>query len=61
MNSGLEIAIYTALAAFAISIAVSPFMIPALTRLKIGQNVRDDGPQTHLSKSGTPKWAGFSS
>jgi len=59
MNTGLDIAIYAALAAFAINIAISPFMIPALTRLKVGQNVRDDGPQTHLTKSGTPTMGGI--
>jgi phospho-N-acetylmuramoyl-pentapeptide-transferase len=33
-------------------------MIEKLTRQKIGQSVRDDGPQSHLSKSGTPTMGG---
>lgn len=59
MDSGLEVAIYAALMAFALNMVVSPFMIPALLRLKIGQNVRDDGPMTHLTKKGTPTMGGI--
>ncbi len=33
-------------------------LIPLLTRLKLGQVVRDDGPQTHLKKMGTPTMGG---
>ena len=33
-------------------------MIRKLTAYKIGQAVRDDGPQTHLSKAGTPTMGG---
>jgi phospho-N-acetylmuramoyl-pentapeptide-transferase len=33
-------------------------MISWLTRMKIGQSVRDDGPQTHLTKAGTPTMGG---
>ena len=33
-------------------------MIAWLTRMKIGQSVRDDGPQTHLAKAGTPTMGG---
>ena len=35
-----------------------PFFIPALRRLKFGQYVRQDGPQSHLAKSGTPTMGG---
>ncbi len=44
--------------AFAISVALSPFIIPYLRKLKVGQTVRDDGPQSHLKKSGTPTMGG---
>ena len=40
--------------AFAISAALCPVVIPFLHRLKFGQQVRDDGPQSHLKKQGTP-------
>lgn len=33
--------------------------LPLLRRLRVGQTVRDDGPQSHLSKSGTPTFGGF--
>lgn len=44
---------------FLITLILGPIMIPMLKRLKIGQNVRDDGPQTHLKKSGTPTMGGI--
>lgn len=44
--------------AFAICLAVGPAIIPALKRLKFGQMVRDDGPQSHLVKAGTPTMGG---
>lgn len=34
-------------------------LIPFLVRLKFGQTVREDGPQTHLQKNGTPTMGGF--
>ncbi len=41
------------------SVAVfGPWMIRTLQNLQIGQSVRNDGPQSHLSKSGTPTMGG---
>ncbi len=45
--------------AFAVSVILGPVLIPFLRRLKVGQTVRDDGPKTHLSKSGTPTMGGI--
>ena len=45
--------------AFFISMILGPIIIPILKRLHIGQNVRIDGPKTHLSKSGTPTMGGI--
>ena len=45
--------------AFAISVVLCPIMIPFLKRLKFGQFVRDDGPQSHLKKAGTPTMGGL--
>lgn len=42
-----------------ISLAMGPFMIPFLTRLKVGQNIREDGPRAHLVKAGTPTMGGI--
>lgn len=50
--------IYAVLIAFFLSIILSPFVIPMLQRLKFGQNVRDDGPNSHLKKAGTPTMGG---
>lgn len=51
-------AILGVLTALAISFVIGPIMIEKLTRKKIGQSVRDDGPQSHFSKSGTPTMGG---
>ena len=51
-------AILGTLTALLISLWVGPGMIRRLTSYKIGQNVRDDGPETHLSKAGTPTMGG---
>lgn len=51
-------AMLAALTALAISFVVGPYMIRKLTVYKIGQSVRDDGPQTHLIKAGTPTMGG---
>ncbi len=50
--------VLAALTALAISFIVGPAMIRKLTAYKIGQAVRDDGPQTHLIKTGTPTMGG---
>jgi phospho-N-acetylmuramoyl-pentapeptide-transferase len=44
--------------ALLISLWIGPAMIRALSRYQIGQQVRDDGPQTHLKKAGTPTMGG---
>jgi len=58
MNEIMQTGIYAALAAFGIAVVLCPIFIPYLTRLKFGQNVRSDGPQTHLKKTGTPTMGG---
>lgn len=45
--------------AFGISVILCPIMIPFLKKLKFGQFVRDDGPESHLKKSGTPTMGGL--
>jgi phospho-N-acetylmuramoyl-pentapeptide-transferase len=50
--------ILAVLTALLISFMVGPWMIRRLSRYKIGQTVRDDGPQSHLSKTGTPTMGG---
>jgi len=47
------------LLSFFISTIVSLIVIPILKRLKVGQIERDDGPQSHLKKQGTPTMGGI--
>ena len=47
------------LLSFFISIIISLIVIPILKRLKVGQIERDDGPQSHLKKQGTPTMGGI--
>jgi phospho-N-acetylmuramoyl-pentapeptide-transferase len=51
-------AVLAALTALVISFLAGPAMIRKLATYKIGQAVRDDGPQTHLAKAGTPTMGG---
>ena len=46
------------LTALLLSLWLGPRVIRGLQRMQIGQTVRDDGPQSHLSKSGTPTMGG---
>ncbi len=51
--------IRTIIIAFIISLLLGPIIIPMLKKLKVGQSIREDGPQSHLSKSGTPTMGGI--
>lgn len=42
-----------------ISLLIGPYLIKRLNHYQIGQSVRDDGPESHLSKSGTPTMGGL--
>ncbi len=44
---------------FLIASILAPFFIPMLHKLKFGQNIREDGPQSHLKKAGTPTMGGI--
>lgn len=50
--------IYAAVTAFLIAFVLAPFVIRKLQAIKLGQQVRDDGPKRHLAKSGTPTMGG---
>jgi phospho-N-acetylmuramoyl-pentapeptide-transferase len=51
-------AILGVLTALGISLLLGPWVIRRLNEMRIGQAVRTDGPQSHLSKSGTPTMGG---
>lgn len=58
MILGTEV-IIPLLTAFVISVVLSPFVIPFLRKLKVGQTERAEGVQSHLKKAGTPTMGGL--
>ena len=52
-------AILSVLTALLISLWLGPALIKYLQRLQVGQAIRDDGPQSHLAKAGTPTMGGI--
>ncbi|WP_100446242.1 phospho-N-acetylmuramoyl-pentapeptide-transferase [Glycomyces xiaoerkulensis] len=50
--------IIAAFVAFALTLALTPVAASLFRRLKAGQPIRSDGPQTHLAKAGTPTMGG---
>jgi phospho-N-acetylmuramoyl-pentapeptide-transferase len=59
MQYPMSTAIYAVLIAFVANIALCPIFIPYLTKWRFGQQVREDGPQSHLKKAGTPTMGGI--
>ena len=51
--------IYASLTAFFICFLLGPWIIRKLSGLQVGQYIRDDGPQSHLAKAGTPTMGGL--
>lgn len=56
MNNHMSVPL---LIAFGITVFLGPRVIPILHKLKFGQTVRDDGPESHKAKSGTPTMGGL--
>ncbi len=54
----LAIIVITITISFLITVLLSPIFIPFLRRLKFGQSIREEGPQSHMKKSGTPTMGG---
>ena len=50
--------LFTMGAAFVLSIILGPLFIPILRRLKFGQQIREEGPEAHQKKAGTPTMGG---
>lgn len=50
--------IYATITAFLICFIMGPWVIKKLQRMQIGQYVRNDGPESHLDKAGTPTMGG---
>ncbi len=49
---------FASLTALLIALFIGPWVIQKLREFQIGQFVRDDGPKSHLKKSGTPTMGG---
>lgn len=44
---------------FFLTVLLTPLFIPALKRMKFGQSIREEGPQSHMKKAGTPTMGGL--
>ena len=51
-------AIFSAITALLVCLLYGPLLINWLTRAKIGQSIRSDGPESHMDKAGTPTMGG---
>lgn len=54
----LKTLIFPVLISFVISAALGPIVIPLLRKMKFGQTEREEGPKSHLKKTGTPTMGG---
>ncbi|MEN2766540.1 phospho-N-acetylmuramoyl-pentapeptide-transferase [Ornithinibacillus xuwenensis] len=55
----ITVLILTIAIAFLITVLLSPILIPFLRRLKFGQSIREEGPKSHMKKTGTPTMGGI--
>lgn len=54
----ISIMLITLFAGFLFSAIIGPLAIPFLRRMKFGQSIREEGPQSHMKKQGTPTMGG---
>lgn len=59
MSFNVSIQVVVFVITFVLALITGPILIPVLTRLKFGQTVREDGPSSHLKKTGTPTMGGL--
>ncbi|MFC4023241.1 phospho-N-acetylmuramoyl-pentapeptide-transferase [Oceanobacillus longus] len=55
----ITVLLVTIAIAFLITVLLSPIFIPFLRRLKFGQSIREEGPKSHMKKTGTPTMGGL--
>lgn len=58
MNTDMSKVVFAIIVAFLVNVILCPIVIPILHRFKFGQPIREDGPQSHLKKQGTPTMGG---
>ena len=51
--------VFASIISFVIAVCLGPVVIPVLRKLKFGQTEREEGPESHQIKSGTPTMGGF--
>ena len=51
--------LFSFLLSFIVVLFLGPWCIPFLRRLKAGQSIREEGPQSHQAKQGTPTMGGL--
>ncbi|MBI5974529.1 phospho-N-acetylmuramoyl-pentapeptide-transferase [Staphylococcus canis] len=51
--------IFSAIIAFLITVILVPILIPTLKKMKFGQSIREEGPKSHMKKTGTPTMGGL--
>lgn len=59
MKNIANVLILSFLFSFFLTVLIAKYSIPYLRKFKLGQNIRDDGPKSHLSKAGTPTMGGI--
>lgn len=59
MKNIANVLISSFLFSFFLTVLIAKYSIPYLRKFKLGQNIRDDGPKSHLSKAGTPTMGGI--
>jgi phospho-N-acetylmuramoyl-pentapeptide-transferase len=59
MSLNISIQVVVFVITFVLALIAGSILIPVLTRLKFGQTVREDGPSSHLKKTGTPTMGGL--
>ncbi|WP_438351621.1 phospho-N-acetylmuramoyl-pentapeptide-transferase [Paenibacillus sp. FA6] len=55
----IQLLLLTIGVSFILAVIAAPILIPLLRRMKFGQQVRQDGPESHLAKAGTPTMGGI--
>jgi len=55
----LSTTVITLIVSFLLSVILAPIVIPYLRKMKFGQSIREEGPQSHQKKAGTPTMGGL--
>jgi len=59
MNQLITMGLITLITSWILTVIITPMLIPILHRLKFGQEIREEGPKSHMAKQGTPTMGGI--